>query len=64
MGHADRNDRDGKVVITGAPGMREQYASEALEASVQRGVRPPDSGFVPKPESGDVVNNCSIESAR
>ena len=39
-------------------------AFEALEASVQRGVRPPDSGFVPKPKNGDVVNNCSIESAR
>jgi hypothetical protein len=37
-------------------------AFRALEDFVQRGVKPPDSGYVPKPESGDVVNNCSIEN--
>jgi hypothetical protein len=37
-------------------------AFKALEALVQRGVKPPDSGFVPKPETGDVVNHCSIEN--
>jgi hypothetical protein len=37
-------------------------AFKALEALVQQGVKPPDSGFVPKPERGDVVNHCSIEN--
>ena len=37
-------------------------AFEALEAFVQRDVQPPDSGYVPKPKRGDVVNKCSIEN--
>jgi pimeloyl-ACP methyl ester carboxylesterase len=37
-------------------------AFKALEAFVQQGVKPPDSGFVPKPETGAVVNHCSIEN--
>jgi hypothetical protein len=37
-------------------------AFEAFEAFVQRGVRLPNSGYVPKPETGDVVNYCSIEN--
>jgi hypothetical protein len=37
-------------------------AFKALVAFVQRGVKPPDSGYVPKPETGDVVNECSIEA--
>ncbi len=39
-------------------------AFKALEDFVQKGVKPPASGFVRKPKSGDVVNNCSIETAR
>ena len=35
-------------------------AFKALVGFVQRGVKPPDSGYVPKPETGDVVNECSI----
>ncbi|HJQ29522.1 MAG TPA: tannase/feruloyl esterase family alpha/beta hydrolase [Rubrobacter sp.] len=37
-------------------------AFKALVGLVQRGEKPPDSGYVPKPESGDVVNECSIEA--
>jgi tannase/feruloyl esterase/hemolysin type calcium-binding protein/3HB-oligomer hydrolase 3HBOH len=37
-------------------------AFKALEDFVERDVRPPDSGYVPKPENGDVVNRCSIEN--
>jgi hypothetical protein len=37
-------------------------AFKALVAFVQRGVKPPRSGFVPKPRDGDVVNECSIEA--
>ena len=37
-------------------------AFKALVSFVQRGVRPPESGYVPKPEAGDVVNECSIKA--
>jgi hemolysin type calcium-binding protein/3HB-oligomer hydrolase 3HBOH len=37
-------------------------AFEALEAFVESDVPLPDSGYVPKPERGDVVNHCSIEN--
>ncbi len=37
-------------------------AFEALEGWVEDGEKPPASGFVEKPESGDVVNNCSLGS--
>jgi len=35
-------------------------AFEALEGWVEGGERPPRSGFVPRPESGDVVNECAL----
>ncbi len=35
-------------------------AFEALEGWVQSGEEPPASGYVPKPESGDVVNECDL----
>ena len=37
-------------------------AFRAMIDFVQNGVRLPESGYVPKPESGDVVNECSIEA--
>ena len=37
-------------------------AFKALVGFVQRGIRPPESGYVPKPATGDVVNQCSIEA--
>ncbi|HEX6710924.1 MAG TPA: tannase/feruloyl esterase family alpha/beta hydrolase [Rubrobacter sp.] len=37
-------------------------AFKALVGFVQRGVKPPESGYVPKSKSGDVVNECSIEA--
>ena len=40
-------------------------AFRALEAWVERGRRPPRSGFRPKPAGGDLVNTCSLrEPAR
>ena len=38
----------------------QREAFEALEASVESGAKPPKSGFVPRPESGDMVNQCSL----
>ncbi|MEW6637342.1 MAG: tannase/feruloyl esterase family alpha/beta hydrolase [Actinomycetota bacterium] len=35
-------------------------AFEALEAWIESGERPPRSGFVARPASGDVVNECSL----
>ena len=37
-------------------------AFRALVHFVQNGDKPPESGYVPKPETGDLVNNCSIEN--
>ncbi|HET7270399.1 MAG TPA: tannase/feruloyl esterase family alpha/beta hydrolase, partial [Rubrobacter sp.] len=37
-------------------------AFKALVGFVQRGIKPPESGYVPKSKSGDVVNECSIEA--
>lgn len=39
-------------------------AFKALEDFVQKGVKPPASKFVPKPKSGDAVNNFCIETTR
>ncbi|MGH3383245.1 MAG: alpha/beta hydrolase family protein [Nocardioidaceae bacterium] len=36
-------------------------AFTALESWVEDGVEPPASGTVPRPASGDLANNCSIE---
>lgn len=38
-------------------------AFDALEGWVEDGERPPGSGIVPRPNSGDVVNQCSLTNA-
>ncbi len=35
-------------------------AFDALTGWVQRGARPPADGFYPRPESGDLVNTCTL----
>jgi Tannase and feruloyl esterase len=37
-------------------------AFKALVGLIQKGISPPQSGYVPKPATGDVVNECSIEA--
>lgn len=39
-------------------------AFECLEESVEEGRPLPPGGFLPRPESGDIVNECSLEGAR
>jgi pimeloyl-ACP methyl ester carboxylesterase len=53
----DNNERKLRPIL---PCHRDAF--KALEAFVEQGVKPPDSGFVPKRETADVVNNCSIEN--
>jgi hypothetical protein len=39
-------------------------AFEALEETVEDGRPLPPGGFVPRPQSGDIVNECSLDGAR
>jgi hypothetical protein len=51
--------RTGLVLRPMLPCHRDAF--RALVGFVKSGVKPPDSVYVPKPETGDVVIECSIK---
>jgi hypothetical protein len=60
------NDWNGKLVVTGAPGTRRQFAADyrtafaAFENWIERGQAPPPSQTVARTAGGDVANACPL----